>query len=257
MTHVPNDPVTDADIHAYVDDQLDTSRRIDVEAHLAARPDEAARVMSDLRLRDELRVALSGPSSADRMHTTEAARHLQRGLRFGRIALMFQRAAAIAVFIGAGWLAHEAVGPLGVTQSVASVPPPAYVEEAVRAHGTGLLRATMASQPEASSYDAAEILAATAIAMPRLPDDWAVTDVQVYPSRFGPSVEVEFRSEDIGTASLFAVRPGSFDVVKPRRADLDAASAVYFQIGDVAYALVGAKAAELDEAAERLAGSLY
>lgn len=32
------DPVTDTDILSYVDDQLDTSRRINVEAYLAARP---------------------------------------------------------------------------------------------------------------------------------------------------------------------------------------------------------------------------
>ena len=56
------DPVTDADLDAYVDDQLDVARRIEVEAHLAARPEAAARVMSDLRTRDELRVALAGPA---------------------------------------------------------------------------------------------------------------------------------------------------------------------------------------------------
>jgi anti-sigma factor RsiW len=45
------DPVTDADLDAYVDDQLDVARRIEVEAFLSARPEAAARVMSDLRTR--------------------------------------------------------------------------------------------------------------------------------------------------------------------------------------------------------------
>ena len=62
------DVVTDADLDAYVDDQLDASRCIEVEAYLSNKPDAAARVMSDLRTRDELRLALAGfrgaPSSA-------------------------------------------------------------------------------------------------------------------------------------------------------------------------------------------------
>jgi len=258
MTLGSNDPVTDTDILAYVDDQVDTARRIDVEAYLAARPAEAARVMADLRLRDELRVALSAPSQAIRHGTSEAARQLQRGLFQRRVSAVFQRAATIAVFFGAGWLAHQAFGPFAISQSVASVPAPAYVEEAVRAHGTSVLRASMTSQPEVRDYDPAEILAATAIVMPRVPGDWDVSDVQIYPSRFGPSVEMAARAGDFGSVSLFAVRPGSFDVVKPMHAQIDGTEAVYFQIGDVAYALVGAgKPAELGDAAKKLADSLY
>ena len=41
------DPVTDADLDAYVDDQLDVTRRIEVEAFLSTRPEAAARVMSE------------------------------------------------------------------------------------------------------------------------------------------------------------------------------------------------------------------
>lgn len=258
MTHGSNDPIGDSDILAYVDDQLDTARRIEVEAYLAARPAEAARVMADLRLRDELRVALSAPSSSIRAGTTEAARRLQSGLFQRRISAVFQRAAVVAVFFGAGWLAHQAFGPLGVTQSVASVMPPAYVEEAVRAHGTTVLRASMSSQPEIRDYNPAEILAATAIVMPALPADWDVTDVQIYPSRFGPSVEMAVKAGDLGAVSLFAVRPGSFDVVKPVQAEVEGTGAVYFQIGEVAYTLVGRdKPAELGDAADRLAASLY
>jgi anti-sigma factor RsiW len=252
------DPVTESDVLAYIDDQLDIRRRVDVEAYLAARPEDAARVMADLRLRDELRLALGEPFGTARPATMEAARQLQRGLSRNRIATFFQRAAAVAVFVGAGWMAHEAVGPLAVSQSIASVPPPAFVEEAVRAHGTSLLRASMASQPEVRNYDPAEILSATAIMMPTLPSDWEVTDVQVYPSRFGPSVELALTTASLGKASLFAVRPGTFDVLKPVQADLEGSTSVYFQIGEVAYALVGRAAPEaLNISARKLADSLY
>ncbi|RUY51278.1 anti-sigma factor, partial [Mesorhizobium sp. M7A.F.Ca.CA.001.13.2.1] len=79
------DPVTDIDLDAYVDDQIDVTRRIEVEAFLSARPEAAARVMSDLRTRDELRVALAGSKGMARPATADAARRLERGLARGRI----------------------------------------------------------------------------------------------------------------------------------------------------------------------------
>lgn len=252
------DPITDADLDAYVDDQLEVSRRIEVEAHLSTRPAIAARVMADLRSRDELRLALAEPAVRARPATTEAARRLERGLARGRIVGVLRRAASIIALVGAGWLAHAAVTPMSVTEVVASTPPPAYVEEAVQAHRTSLVRAGMTSQPEAPDYDAEELRAATAIAMPVLPTGWRVMDVQVYPSRYGPSVEMAIETEALGALSLFAVRPGTFDVVPTTVVALSDATAAYFQIGDVAYALVaGADASGLERSAERLADTLY
>src|SRR5258705_686223 len=42
----PNIPVTEDELHAYVDNELPAERRGDVEAWLAAHPDDAARVQS-------------------------------------------------------------------------------------------------------------------------------------------------------------------------------------------------------------------
>ncbi len=257
MTALP-DPVAEADLDAYVDDQLDTARRIEVEAWLAARPDQAARVMADLRARDELRLALALPVASGSPATSEAARRLERGLARRRVFSRLQQAAAIGVFVAAGWAANELVGPLSVTEVVASPPPPAYVEDAILAHGTTVLRSAMASQPEVPGYDAEEIRAMTGIVMPRLPDDWQVRDVQVYPSRFGPSVELAADTGEFGLVSLFAVRPGSFAVVTPTLAPGAQTTSAYFQIGEVAYALVGSgEGRDLEQAAERLADTLY
>ncbi|TPK49821.1 anti-sigma factor [Mesorhizobium sp. B2-5-4] len=252
------DPVTDADLDAYVDDQLDVARRIEVEAFLSARPEAAARVMSDLRTRDELRVALAGSEGMARPATADAARRLERGLGRGRIFGVLQRAAAVAAFVAAGWLANGIVGPMSVTKVVASPQPPAYVDEAVQAHRTTLLRENMPSQAEAPNYNAGEIRAATAIVMPSLPKDWKVRDVQIYPSRFGPSVEIAVETKEMGLVSLFAIRPGTFDVVKPTVAPSGDISSAYFQVGDVAYAVVAKSGVhDLDRAAETLARTLY
>ncbi len=250
--------VTDADLDTYVDDQLDASRGIEVEAYLSSNPDVAARVMSDLRTRDELRLALAGLRGAPGPATNQAARRLERGLARGRLLGGLQRAAAVGAFVAIGWVAHAGFGPMLVTQVVASTPPPRYVQDALMAHRTAIVRATMASQPEVPNYDPDDIRAATAIVMPTLPADWRVTDVQLFPSSFGPSVEIVIESEDFGVLSLFAVRPGAFDVIQPTALDVHDATAAYFQIGEVAYVLVTkAEARGLDRSASRLAETLY
>ena len=92
----------------------------------------------------------------------------------------------------------------------------------------------------------------------KLPKDWAVKDVQVFPSAFGPSVEMSVNTPDFGEVSLFAVRPGSFDVVPATSVPREDLKAAYWQVGEVAYALVAdGTARELDRTAERLARSLY
>ena len=53
------DPITEADLLAFVDGQLDAARRIEVEDYLAHRPETAARVMADLHVRDTLRLAVA------------------------------------------------------------------------------------------------------------------------------------------------------------------------------------------------------
>lgn len=257
--HLSPDPITEADLAAYVDGELGMARRIEVEAHLAARPAEAARVMSDLRARDELRLALSIEPLPVSIATSEAAGRLERSLRRRGIARRFSRAAALALVLGAGWIAHAEFNALGVSQSIASAPPPAFVADAVRAHGTSELRAGMTSQPEVTRYDRAEILSATAIRVPSLPKGWIVTDVQLFPSTFGPSLEMSLSTKDFGTVSLFAVRPGSFDVVQASAVTEGGATAAFWQVGEVAYALVstGADRRALEREAASIEASLH
>ena len=182
---------------------------------------------------------------------------LERGLWRDRIVQRARRIAAVAILVGFGWLAHAEVGQLGIGQVGASALPPAYVTDAVMAHRATLVRASMHSQRGASAYDAAEIRATTAIVLPTLPQGWQVADVQIFPSTFGPSVEMVIRSELFGTGSLFAVRPGKFDVVPPTLAHKDDFTIAYWQVGEVAYALVAkAEPRDLSEVATGLATSL-
>lgn len=257
MTH-PVDPITEADLHAYVDDQLGVQRRVEVEAHLSRHPAMAARVMSDLRGRDELRLALADQTTMPRRATEDAARRLAIGLSRGVVIGRLQRIAAVIAFITIGWVSHAAFGSFGITESVASAPAPDFVEDATRAHQTAMVRASMHSQTVSPNYDREEIRSATAIVVPDLPRGWRVSDVQIFPSTYGPSVEMAIHTDTLGTLSLFAVRPGSFNVRPTMVAVENEVTAVYWQIGEVAYALVGkAESRALEKAAAGLVKTLY
>jgi anti-sigma factor RsiW len=252
------DPITDADLHAYIDDQLTVQRRIAVEAFLSGHPERAAQMMSDLRGRDELRLALAEQGVFERPATHELARRLSRALardvQLGRL----RRIAAVLAFMAVGWFGHAAFGSLGISESMASAAPPAYVEDATRAHRTALVRAAMHSQPVQPNYDREEIRSATAIIVPDLPKGWKVLDVQIFPSTYGPSVEMAINADSLGTLSLFAVRPGDFNVRSTTVAAENDVTAVYWQLGEVAYALVGkAESRALEDAATGLIKTLY
>jgi anti-sigma factor RsiW len=252
------DPVTEADFQAYVEDQLSPTRRVEVERFLCLNPDAAMRIITDLRIRDELRLALSEVPSERTVVALDAARRLERALSRDRVLRRALQAAAIIVLVATGWIAHAQFGPLIAGEAVASTVLPAYVADAVRAHRTSLLRAEMHSQRRAPEYDSREIWSATGIVMPSLPSGWTVTDVQVFPSTFGPSVEMAIRSDVFGAMSLFAVRPGTFKVLPATLAEQGDVAAAYWQIGDIAYALVARHdAKELSGAASRLAHTLY
>lgn len=254
-----NDPVLESDLHAYVDDQLDVARRIEVEAYLSENPATAAKVMADLRVRDELRLALARRPVVARQETREAARRLESSLN-GRGTLEFaRRAAAILLLVGAGWAAHGWIAPGGIGEVVASVPPPQFVEEAIRAHQTAELRGKLGSQLESRIFNAAEIRSATAIVLPEMPDAWTIRDAQIFPSTYGPSVELEVEPEAGKRFSLFAVRPGSFAVQQVLTKQDGDTQAAYWQIGEVAYALISetTNPDKLAEQARQLARTLY
>jgi anti-sigma factor RsiW len=256
----PLDPISDADLNAYVDDQLDMRRRIEVEDHLAHHPHVAAQVMADLRSCDELRLAFPKPPTWPRIETVDAARRLDRGLASTRTVTGLRRLAAVAVLIAAGWFTHAELGALSIGVSVASPPPPAFVEDAFISYQTLLARAAMHTQPKEATYDADEIRATTAIVLPELPRTWRILDFEIFPSIYGPSVEMAIEGDgDLGTLSLFAVRPGNFGVVAPTLASKGSEAIAYWQMGQTAYALIGkaADGGDLSRAAVKLSETLY
>lgn len=239
------DPITEADLNAYIDGQLDLGRRIEVEEHLAARPEVAARVMADLHTRDALCAAFgSVQDGAVRVGPTPerlaaAARRLDRSLTWRRIGARLQRAAVIAMLVGTGWLLHNETGDFGVQNTIASTHSPAFVEEALQARQAALVRARVTSQRPTPAYDRREVEAATGIALPVLPSDWRVDDMQIFPARSGAGVEVEIDAGSLGKVALFATRSPDSAAHAPAIVRSPEAVTVYWTAGRGAYALSG------------------
>ena len=141
------DMITEIDLQAYVDDELPPTHRIAVESYLCRHPAQAIRVMTDLRARDELRLALADSPCRLRVTTTDAAERLEMGLSRDRTLRRVRWVAVAAILAASGWFAHAEIGPLWVSKVIASALPPTHVADAIMARRTTLIRAAVHSQP--------------------------------------------------------------------------------------------------------------
>ncbi len=97
-------PITEADLHAYVDGFLSASRHEEIEAYLAARPEEQARVDVYREQNDALR-ALFNPVLAEPVPGRLSSSLVNRAPQFFRYAAGL----LIALISGAGgWMLHGA-----------------------------------------------------------------------------------------------------------------------------------------------------
>lgn len=103
----PNIPVTEDELHAYVDNELPAERRGDVEAWLAAHPDDAARVQSWRAMAEALHARYDSVADEAVPKRLEIERLVQQPRRW----MVGAVAATLAAFIvggGAGWVARGA-----------------------------------------------------------------------------------------------------------------------------------------------------
>jgi anti-sigma factor RsiW len=125
-------PITEADLQAYVDERLDAARRAEVEAWLAARPDETERIADYRRLGAELR-GLYEPVLQEPVPNALAYAVSPGRRRWARAAAVAAWMALGAVIGGlAGWQLH------GERPVVASAPDvgAAMARRAAVAHAT-------------------------------------------------------------------------------------------------------------------------
>jgi anti-sigma factor RsiW len=121
----PNIPVTEDEFHAYVDNELPAERRGDVEAWLAAHPDDAERVQSWRAMAEALHARYDSVANEPVPKRLE----LERLVRPPRKWVYAAIAASLLAFIaggGTGWLAHGVAVSPSTFQS--------FTEDALDAH---------------------------------------------------------------------------------------------------------------------------
>ncbi|HWA79332.1 MAG TPA: anti-sigma factor [Acetobacteraceae bacterium] len=110
-------PVTDDDLHAYVDGFLDAGRRPLVERHLAAHPEAAARVVAWGVVGASLRKATSWKAREPIPARLDLGRLLaeRRARRWQPMRVAAAILLALAVGAGGGWMARGPSLPDGIT----------------------------------------------------------------------------------------------------------------------------------------------
>ncbi len=113
----PERPISEDDLHAYVDDLLDPARRSSVLRYLEQNHAAAERVAAYVAQRDQLRAAFAPIGLEPVPSALNLARLVDE--RLARRHAPWRVAAAVALAIGAGgaggWLARSAMGPPAMT----------------------------------------------------------------------------------------------------------------------------------------------
>jgi anti-sigma factor RsiW len=105
MTHPPNpycQPISEIDLHGYIDSELSAQRRADVDAYLAAHPDQAARIAAYNAQTLSLH-ALYGDGGAGANRAIDSlTADLDRALRRRRMAHRLARVAVAVLVVATG-----------------------------------------------------------------------------------------------------------------------------------------------------------
>ena len=113
----PTIPVTEDELHAYVDDELPAERRGDVESWLAAHPADAERVAAWRRMAEALHARYDAVAN----EPVPPRLDLELLDRKPRRWILGAAAASLAAFLAggaAGWVAHGAASPPALLQNV-------------------------------------------------------------------------------------------------------------------------------------------
>lgn len=162
-----------------------------------------------------------------------------------------QRVGFAAALLLGGWLLHDAAESVAPAAQAAT-----FIDDAAASYRASLARHAMASQPESTQLDRAELGRVTGLSLPAIPAGWQVLDVQVYPAASGMAVAAVLRTDQAETVALFAARADTPAEQLPLLDRRDAQSVAYWEEGPVAFALTGElPSARMLSLSARLAGN--
>ncbi len=227
-----DDRINELDLLAFVDEQVDDRRRMEIEAWLAERPNEAARVMRDLSDRRALRLALAEvwvtPSPA--LSAFALDRPGVRRPAWRRIAAI---AAVVAAGVVLGTVSDQPFGRPLLSRD------PAYLDDAVQSREASLIRLGMSSRPKTPWMRPGDIRTSIRIRLPVLPPDWRLIDVQVFPSDEGPSAQLLIDTGGEGPVSLFSSHTAGVNTFQPVVVRRDGETLAFWEIEGQSFVLIG------------------
>ena len=233
--------ISEDDLLAYVDDQLDVARRIEVEAYLQEHPALAARVMQDMRQRDEIRLFLEGDAVEQPSNRQPAATKVRSTSPPVRPRL--RAAVAAAVFVGLGWTAHALFGTVLVDPAAAAHAVPVFANEAAKAHRTAMIAGpTLGSRAPEEAPQLARLASRPVgggLTVPTFPKDLLPVASRIVPWDGGAAVQVVYTTRDFERVTLFAAEDQRFAVSYPEVAKVDGLAVVHWRQGHHVYALSG------------------
>ncbi len=236
-------PVSEGDLHAYVDGQLDPARRAKVEAHLAAHPDDVARLHDYESQNFGLHVLFGGTEMYPNSEIDSLGGRFAQAMRRQGLLLEMKRVAAGIVLLvgvlGVGWLAHD-----NYTRS--DDPFLAFTRQAVGAH-TLFAGRNSAHHVVSDSNDSTVVswLSQRLTGVPvRAPDlnrlGFNLAMERILPSANGPAAQLLYEHKDMDApVTLFIGKSGDARQAAFTFVQNDDVSIFYWQTGSFAYSLAG------------------
>jgi anti-sigma factor RsiW len=247
MTDRPS-PLSDLDLHAYVDDRLDGDRRAEVEALLAGDPDSRSRVEDYKAQTEALHDLFDGvlDEQVPAVLVESATAALAGAPRRSRRSLIASLAAAIALFLvggGIGWFAHDLVVRDGPGPAI--VAPVKVAEWALTAHV--LYTPEVLHPVEVVAAEEAHLVAwltkrlGGKVRAPRLGEiGYSLVGGRLLPSPGGPAAQFMYQDAEGGRLTLYVSsgRSGNLETAF-RYVEEGPVGAFYWIDGAFGYALVG------------------
>ncbi|WP_448203782.1 anti-sigma factor family protein [Azospirillum sp. sgz302134] len=266
MSEPISGPISDIDLNAYVDGELDAARRIEVEAYLASHPEAAARVMHDMRLRNEISLFMTeaapvqptaaaeapspGPPHARRTGwrrpigaTIGAMVDRARGRAGAGSSVGRRRAVAALCLIGIGWVLHGTAESVSVNPVAAAHAATHYITVAAQTHQQAQ-HSEISFKPFA---DAAHSLfkrlnshnPEVTVPLPELDIARVPDGLRTVSWDGGIAVQAAYHAGREGLITLFASEVDHFAVTAPQAERIGDVAVAYWQVGNTVYALCG------------------
>jgi anti-sigma factor RsiW len=229
-----NMPVTEDELHAYVDNELPAERRQDVEAWLSAHPDDAERVQAWRAMAEALHARYDSVADEPVPKRLELERLTPRPRQW----IVGAIAASVLAFMagsGAGWLAHGAAATTSAFQSftvdaldahrlyVVEVRHPVEVPGSERAHLQQWLTKRCGWDVSAPQLDATGL---------------KLVGGRLLPGPSGPASFLMYESASGERFTLYASRAAT-DSTQMRYTSQDSNGALYWADRGVGYVLSG------------------